>query len=1068
MRETMNKLTHGATRLLVLALGLGLVSRAWADPITADNPVTGETETYAYKYVGTSGTWVASDWQNADGSPAANPPNTENSAIWDPLLIDGNKTVAADTIEGYTLNLGLFNGAKLTIGTLSKWQGGCSVKVGSGSKLTISALGGKTFDNAINFYVAAQSGIEYACNYGKNGSFYYHFADSGSVVYQQLTGGSHTIKAADVTLEQPAEKALKHKTLVTFSNQPTFSIDAAIKIKNSAGTVMQVAFLNSIVDTTPTITTADSAGTCQFVRTATGIDLYWIDGAFDASPYAESISINFAHGANNIEDSFVPAYGVGSYAVRAAFWNTMVSAGGAFATPLSSVYKLSSVGQKEKVSGLSVAVSDTRGSWASSGGNILNGYIDDSNVGTQNPVVTVSGIPSEFSNYRVVMYFSNDTNGRQFGYVTINDKNYWGTDAWGSANYAAFTENGNYRVSPIVAHGDGTLTITTHNMQTSVRAGLAAIQIFKVDTGYIANDDGNGALEWNVTPPTSGSSDGIVDLAGDATLTVDSAASFGKLSLTGFGTLTLAGSAKISAATIDVGKNVILNVNADRLDATTYTGSGTVVYTGAKPTSGKGWTNADNWTGTVWVKDITAGTQRENWDLNLYGHSGSVLRFTNVKLWFKSGTSSFTVPVDIEGDGLNICDAHGSAKATLAKITGTGTFTCDKEASSGNCVTITDGSEFRGAVTFSKQRLVFGSNTELGKSGTVVVETGNAVTVASGKTWGLSGSVTVNGEMNVSGFIWASGGITVNGLLAASKYKTSGDGATFGGGTAITVAETGTFRIENESGNPDETTLDYSKIDGTGTIEFSGAGYRCLPSSNFPTSLILKNEQASGLLLKNGGATYTVGSISGSKNFRADWTSGSAARTLKVLQAKDTTWSGLIHTDGESRLGTLEVAPGVSASGTLTLSGAQTQTAALVVDADAKVKVTGTWKGATSVSGSLALGGTGKIDGAVTTAAGSVLDYADATGASHITGALTLDADTTIKFPAGTTFPYKLAGSIAGSVTSLAASKYMIGETAGTVPLLLSSDGNAYISASATFSGTSDWRSPGSKPSSTS
>ena len=30
MRETMNKLTHGATRLLVLALGLGLVSTAWA------------------------------------------------------------------------------------------------------------------------------------------------------------------------------------------------------------------------------------------------------------------------------------------------------------------------------------------------------------------------------------------------------------------------------------------------------------------------------------------------------------------------------------------------------------------------------------------------------------------------------------------------------------------------------------------------------------------------------------------------------------------------------------------------------------------------------------------------------------------------------------------------------------------------------------------------------------------------------------------------------------------------------------------------------------------------------
>ena len=66
----MKILTRGATRLIVLALGLGLLPSAWAD-FTKTNPVTGETETYTWKFVGTD-TWNGSQyWEDSTGANPA-------------------------------------------------------------------------------------------------------------------------------------------------------------------------------------------------------------------------------------------------------------------------------------------------------------------------------------------------------------------------------------------------------------------------------------------------------------------------------------------------------------------------------------------------------------------------------------------------------------------------------------------------------------------------------------------------------------------------------------------------------------------------------------------------------------------------------------------------------------------------------------------------------------------------------------------------------------------------------------------------------------------------------------
>ena len=125
MRMTMKKLTQGATRLLVLALGLGLVSTGWAD-FAKTNPVTGETENYTWKFVGTD-TWNGTGyWQNSGGNNPTGVPGKSGEGNFEPFFFDGSTVSinAGMSVEGWDLRMGLFNGATLTMNNLQKFQDG--------------------------------------------------------------------------------------------------------------------------------------------------------------------------------------------------------------------------------------------------------------------------------------------------------------------------------------------------------------------------------------------------------------------------------------------------------------------------------------------------------------------------------------------------------------------------------------------------------------------------------------------------------------------------------------------------------------------------------------------------------------------------------------------------------------------------------------------------------------------------------------------------------------------------------------------------------------------------------
>jgi len=397
-------------------------------------------------------------------------------------------------------------------------------------------------------------------------------------------------------------------------------------------------------------------------------------------------------------------------------------------------------------------------------------------------------------------------------------------------------------------------------------------------------------------------------------------------------------------------------------------------------------TDSAQWTGVIYIVSATV----TDFTSNAYGNESSVVRLGNVSGWLRApGNYAFTntVPVELVGtltinDGNSASDTAPNKCTVFKKVSGGGTINTDSKAP-GVVIVIQDASEFTGSLGLNYGKyIVFGET--MPDYTTVLKEKVGMIVV-------MPGAKVTN-----RGFWWATDGIKVDGELCAPNHADY-----FGGGTTITTSDTGVFTLTSTgNGVETETEKSYARITGTGSLKYEGTGWRAISANNFPTNLTLINEQAGDLLLSRA-QTYTVGSLSGTKNIQGNYGSGENSRSLRVLQAKDTEWSGVITYDYYKRFGGLIVAPSASAAGTLTLSGKQTQSAALTVESGAKVNLTGTWVGATTVAGTL--GGTGAITGDLTLSDGATLKVNDINDTLDVTGALTASSGTvTVDLPAGT------------------------------------------------------------------
>ena len=908
----MTKLLKGAlTRIAATAIAAVFFTPTASAVVSGgdiENPVTGETESYANIFTGETAEWnSAGNWELKEESKLP----FVSGGNYDPALVNGAKTVSTSTaIDGWTLRVGAYNGAQVTwSGGISKIQAGsvgCWLTADETSSITIASFAGNQLEGSdsapFKLSSANAGGITWSTGLTAASNttlpFWYYLKGAGTVVYggDITVANAQVIKQADITLSGTSQVA--SKTLVTFGSgtTKTFTADATIKRFTTVGGDLEDlsydAHLATVTSGATTLTTADAVGTCELVQTTTGIVLYWVDGDPDNMPpptvYKPSININFTHGTALSTSADV---GLGDYAIPGTSWNNLVGNNNG---SLSALNAADSSGATWATAA-SITITGARGSYScaslTAASDLRQGYIDESASATT-PTVTVSGIP--FEKYRVVVYAATDTADASFGYITINGKNYTydgdalteGTTAWGSSgayNSAwPIAEGTNVLVSPVII--GPTLTVVGHKDGTA-RGCIAAIQIVE----YV--------------PEVVEGVDLMIPVTGDTTYTVNEAKTLsGTVYVVGSGTLTLGGSAKITAATIDVGPNVTMNVNADRLDGTTFTGIGTVVYNNSLPVTGKGWTDSDNWLGTVWINGKSGVT---DFNVNSYGNANSAVKLSGIEGWVSAPFDN-TVPVILENgtfdyalkltNGNSPNNQNPTRCATFVKVSGSGTVSDGNAANP--MLKIYDGTEFAGTLTLTRAKVVFCSadSTTLPAAYTsipnasVYVDAGNSATVASGMTWTADGGFIVDGTL------------TVDGTLASSQATkaVSGSGKVVFTGRAPTVsgdawwkneAWTGTLTVKSVTNligtSGTGTYIDFNEYGNAGSVieldsvtGWLNPGYVCNVPFKITGTLSLTNGYSDKANAFKVGTLLGSGTISGS---------GSAVRAVFNVT---TDWSG--------------------------------------------------------------------------------------------------------------------------------------------------------------------------------
>ena len=377
-----------------------------------------------------------------------------------------------------------------------------------------------------------------------------------------------------------------------------------------------------------------------------------------------------------------------------------------------------------------------------------------------------------------------------------------------------------------------------------------------------------------------------------------------------------------------------------------------VTYDTAPSAATQTFLQSANWSGTVWIKDQTM----TEFQPGIYGNANSTLRLSGVYCYFPQNHTC-NVPVELSyegttrGYGMNVYNGYSRDASTnriikFAKIKGDGELWTSSGAGTVT-MQVCDWSEFTGKFQFVNKILVLGDTVpafnSLNTAGSIYICEGKSVRIASGKQWRADGGIRIAGELRADG-------------VTSTTFKSD---------TRLTTENNGVLTLISNS-NTDDLDVNYSMVGGTGTIRFEGTNYRTISRSNFPTGLICDNRlSGNGFIHRVPNGTMTIGSLKGDGRIRSDWGgSGSTGdRDLKVLQAKDTEYSGLFDQTND-RIKDFIVAPGESTSGTLTLSGTQTTSNGLKVESGAKVNLTGTWVGDTTVAGTF--GGTGTLTGGLT------------------------------------------------------------------------------------------------------
>ena len=231
------------------------------------------------------------------------------------------------------------------------------------------------------------------------------------------------------------------------------------------------------------------------------------------------------------------------------------------------------------------------------------------------------------------------------------------------------------------------------------------------------------ALTANATAYTeadfTASADNTLTLTENSTLTVDSDISIGKLTVEGSGyTLTLAGSAAVTASSLEIGAGATVQLASGTtlangaLQSSTVTGAGVIGYTVVAPDALESWADSDNWTGTVWVQGLTLNA----WNPTGLGNAQSTLRLSGYTGYFAQAFISVPFAIELENDSYSYAaninngfsyNSNGMAYFATPTLKGSGTYTANTTGGSLFIVT-DDWSEFTGTFSLSGKTVWLG------------------------------------------------------------------------------------------------------------------------------------------------------------------------------------------------------------------------------------------------------------------------------------------------------------------------------------------------------------------------
>ena len=500
---------------------------------------------------------------------------------------------------------------------------------------------------------------------------------------------------------------------------------------------------------------------------------------------ANAISVNInptgrSGAENTLNTTSSVRYGGGDYAVPYSAWSN-------FSFPNSQANVVATIG------GATITVSNQQGNYycsnLSATMDMRHGYIDDGST-KPNPQITVTDIPYEF--YRIVVYMSSDTKNCQFGYLTINGKNYTasgdarssdtvttveGTATWGYANAGTgnylygLKEGVNYLVSDV--NVGSTATIVGNRSSTTVRSGIGAFQIVEyVPTTYTATISDGGAktfsaLAWDKTLPALLTANDriVVNVNENTTLDIDIPVDvYGiTFNVADGKTLALAGNNIAAQYITATGAGQTVVASASQL-AGTVKGDGTLVYDGVRPTT----TGTDIvltdplWTGTVVIKGYNKGNSATGTDRQLFpqfwGGANSKIKWNGVCGYFGGCTSAAGwILEDLEDGGttypaLTKNDGGSSSLTTAPSLEGTGTFADASNPT--ERFKFANADNFTGTISITSaagkgMNVQFGATAVAVVPGTIHVLSGATVTIADGKTWIATAGMVVDGTLMV-------------------------------------------------------------------------------------------------------------------------------------------------------------------------------------------------------------------------------------------------------------------------------------------------------------------------------